>query len=198
MWRFLDLFFSSIGLLLLSPLFLLCAFLILVDDGAPVFYKQERIGRFGHPFRLIKFRTMYKDAYKRGLITVGGRDSRITQSGYWLRKLKLDELPQLLNVLKGDMSIVGPRPEVEKYVELYPAEYNYLLTVRPGISSPASIAFSNENELLSQAADPEEHYRKVILPKKIELDRRCVEKRGVVEYISVIMGTLVKVVSGNK
>ena len=142
MWRLIDLVAATVGVIVLSPLYVVGFLMVVLDDGFPVFFQQERLGKGGNVFRLLKFRTMYRDAHKRGLITVGGRDPRVTCSGYFLRKSKMDELPQLFNVIKGDMSLVGPRPEVQKYVDLYPEDFNYLLKVRPGMTSPASIAFS--------------------------------------------------------
>lgn len=199
MWRLIDFTASLLGIAILSPLFLFGAILVILDDGWPVFFRQERLGKGGKFFRLLKFRTMYRDAHKRGgLITVGGRDPRVTRSGYILRKTKIDELPQLFNVLVGDMSLVGPRPEVSKYVDLYPNDYAYLLQVPPGITSPASLAFSNENDILSSVSNPEQHYCDVVLPAKIELDKQCVSDRSLRNYFKVIMQTLVKVVSGNK
>jgi lipopolysaccharide/colanic/teichoic acid biosynthesis glycosyltransferase len=135
---------------------------------------------------------------KKGLITIGGNDTRVTQSGIYLRKFKLDEIPQLFNVLIGDMSLVGPRPEVSKYVSIYESEYSYLLKVRPGITSPASLHFSNENELLSEVDNPTEYYEKAILPQKIDLDKSCVNDRGVRNYFSIIFETINKLIGGNK
>ncbi len=198
MWRLIDLLAALVGVVLLSPLYLLGFLMVVLDDGFPVFFRQDRLGKNGRIFRLLKFRTMYQDAHKRGLITVGGRDPRITRSGYFLRKSKMDELPQLFNVINGDMSLVGPRPEVQKYVDIYPEDFAYLLKVRPGMTSPASIAFSNENEILSAQENPEQYYREVVLPEKIELDKSCVNDRSLGKYFSVIFKTLGKVVAGNK
>ena len=198
MWRLIDLVAATVGVIVLSPLYVVGFLMVVLDDGFPVFFQQERLGKGGNVFRLLKFRTMYRDAHKRGLITVGGRDPRVTCSGYYLRKSKMDELPQLFNVIKGDMSLVGPRPEVQKYVDLYPEDFNYLLKVRPGMTSPASIAFSNENEILSAQDKPEQYYREVVLPEKIALDKSCVSNRSLGHYFSVIFQTLGKVASGNK
>ena len=145
MKRIFDVTASGLGLLLLSPLFLIVAIWIRLDSPGPVFYRQTRVGRYNKDFRLLKFRSMRVGSDKKGLITVGGRDPRVTRSGYWIRKYKLDELPQLINVFKGDMSLVGPRPEVRKYVDLYTTEQLHVLDVRPGITDMASIRYRNEN-----------------------------------------------------
>ncbi len=196
--RSLDILLSLVSLIVLSPIFLIALILILIDSGSPIFYKQKRVGKSARLFNLIKFRTMYLHSDRKGLITVGGRDPRVTKSGVLLRKLKLDEFPQLFNVLLGDMSIVGPRPEVQKYVNLYPKDYEYLLSVRPGITSPASLKYSNENEILERQNDPEYHYRTVILPAKIELDKKCIENRHVFFYFKIILLTIRKVFTGNR
>ena len=164
MIRFFDILLSSIGLILLSPLLLLIYILIRIESRGPGFYSQKRIGKDGVPFRLYKFRSMRIGSDKGHLITVGKRDSRITKMGYVIRKYKIDELPQLWNVLIGDMSLVGPRPEVERYVRLYTPEQKIVLSVKPGITDYASIAFSDENVLLGQAEDPEEMYINEIMP----------------------------------
>ena len=198
MWRFFDFIAALLGIVILSPLLLLGILMVLIDSGSPVFFRQERYGRGGEVFSLLKFRTMHLDAHKRGLITVGGRDPRVTRSGYFLRKSKMDELPQLINVIMGDMSLVGPRPEVARYVQLYPEDYEYLLQIRPGITSPASLVFSNENEILSTQSDPETYYREVILPAKINLDKSCVSDRRLKNYFLLIFNTIRKILSGNK
>ena len=155
MTRFFDLLFSFLGLIVLSPFFLLMALLIAADSRGGVFYCQTRVGKNGKDFRLYKFRTMASGSDKKGLITVGAKDARITKVGYFLRKYKLDELPQLINVLKGEMSLVGPRPEVRKYVEMYTPEQRRVLSVRPGISDYASIEYVDENRILGEAEDPD-------------------------------------------
>lgn len=197
-WRFLDIFFTLLGIIVLSPLLLIASLGVLAGDGFPVFYRQIRMGRDSAEFKLLKFRTMLQNSDKKGLITVGGRDPRVTKPGYILRKFKLDELPQLFNVLLGQMSLVGPRPEVKRYVSLYPEKYKELLKVRPGITSPASLAFSNENEILEQQSDPETYYREVILPEKIRLDLPCAYNRSAQYYLKVIFQTLGKIILGNK
>ena len=194
MIRFFDILLSSIGLILLSPLLLLVYVLVRTESKGPGFYSQKRIGKDGVPFRLYKFRSMRRGSDKGHLITVGGRDSRITKVGYYIRKYKIDELPQLWNVLIGDMSLVGPRPEVERYVRLYTPEQRIVLSVKPGITDYASIAFSNENELLGQAKDPEEMYINEIMPKKIEYNLNFINNRTLVEYFKIIFMTLCKII----
>lgn len=189
MKRLFDIVASAIGLLLLSPLFLILAVWIKCDSRGPVFYKQKRVGRGNKDFDLYKFRSMRVGADKLGLITVGGRDPRITRSGYFIRKYKLDEFPQLINVLKGDMSIVGPRPEVRKYVDLYTPEQQEVLRVRPGITDPASIRYRNENELLAQVEDPERYYREVIMPDKLRLNLEYVHTMSFWNDIRFIFST---------
>lgn len=170
MKRLLDITASGIGLLLLSPIFLVLAIWIKLDSQGPVFYRQVRVGRGNRDFRIFKFRSMRVGSDKGSLITVGGRDSRITRSGYFIRKYKFDELPQLINVFIGDMSLVGPRPEVRRYVDLYNQEQLHVLNVKPGITDPASIKYRNENELLEQADYPEQYYIDVIMPDKLRLN----------------------------
>ena len=154
MKRLFDILSSGIGLVVLSPLFAVLAIWIKADSRGPVFYRQVRVGRGNKDFRLYKFRSMRPDSDKLGLITVGGHDPRVTRSGYYIRKYKLDELPQLINVFVGDMSIVGPRPEVRKYVDMYTPGQMRVLSVRPGITSLASIRYRNENEILAASDDP--------------------------------------------
>ena len=156
--------------MILSPVFLVVAGWIKLDSRGPVFYRQVRVGRHNKDFRLLKFRSMEVGADKKGLITVGGHDPRVTRSGYFIRKYKLDELPQLINVFCGDMSLVGPRPEVRKYVDMYTPEQLHVLDVRPGITDLASIRYRNENELLAQAADPDRYYIDVIMQDKLRIN----------------------------
>ena len=193
MIRFFDILLSSIGLILLSPLLLLIYILIRIESRGPGFYSQKRIGKDGVPFRLYKFRSMRIGPDKGHLITVGKRDSRITKMGYVIRKYKIDELPQLWNVLIGDMSLVGPRPEVERYVRLYTPEQRIVLSVKPGITDYASIAFSDENVLLGQAEDPEEMYINEIMPKKIEYNFHFINNRTLGEYFKIIFMTFGKI-----
>lgn len=166
--RALDLVVALLGLLLLAPLFAALALWIKFDSEGPVFYRQQRVGRGGVPFQIHKFRTMAADADARGLLLTVGDDERITPSGRWLRRARLDELPQLWDVLRGAMSLVGPRPEVPRYVALYPADLRaQVLAVRPGITDPSSLEFLDEASLLAAAADPEREYVEVILPRKL-------------------------------
>lgn len=189
MKRLLDIVISFLGLVFLSPLFILIVIIMKANSKGGIIYKQLRVGINNKDFRIFKFRTMYLDSDKLGLLTVGGRDPRVTKAGYYLRKFKLDELPQLFNVLIGDMSLVGPRPEVRKYVELYNEEQMLVLNVRPGITDMASIAFRNENELLSQQEDPDSYYIDVIMPKKIQINLEYLKGRNLIKDIGVIVKT---------
>lgn len=169
MKRLFDILSSGCGLIILSPLFLIIAVWIKLDSKGPVFYRQVRVGRGNKDFRIFKFRSMRVGSDKGSLVTIGGHDPRVTRSGYFIRKYKLDELPQLINVFKGDMSIVGPRPEVRHYVNYWTKEQMHVLDVRPGITDPASIKFRNENELMEIAENPEDYYINVIMQEKIKL-----------------------------
>ncbi|NMD10703.1 MAG: sugar transferase [Acidobacteria bacterium] len=175
MKRAFDLGASGLGLLLLSPVFLLVAVLIFLADGRPVLFRQTRIGRAGRPFSLFKFRTMIPASEGEGGGFEPGDSRRVTSFGRFLRKTKIDEWPQLFNVLKGDMSMVGPRPEVSKWVAAYPRRWAVVHRVKPGITDPASIIYRNEEELLAAAADPEAVYRNEILPRKLDLYERYAE-----------------------
>lgn len=169
MKRLFDVIASGCGLLVLSPILIIVAIWIKLDSEGPVFYRQVRVGRYNKDFRIFKFRSMRIGSDKGSLVTIGGRDPRITRSGYFIRKFKIDELPQLFNVFIGDMSLVGPRPEVRHYVDYWTSEQMRVLDVRPGITDPASIRFRNENELLAKAEDPEKYYIDVIMQEKIKL-----------------------------
>ena len=169
MKRIFDIVASGCGLLVLSPVFLVMAIWIKLDSEGRVFYRQVRVGRHNKDFRIFKFRSMRVGADKGSLVTIGGRDPRITRSGYFIRKYKLDEFPQLINVFLGEMSFVGPRPEVRHYVNYWTPEQMHVLDVRPGITDPASIKFRNENELMEKAEDPEDYYINVIMQEKIKL-----------------------------
>ena len=169
MKRLFDIIASGLGLLFLCPLFLVLAIWIKLDSKGPVFYRQVRVGKDNKDFRIFKFRSMRVGSDKGSLVTIGGRDPRVTRSGYYIRKFKLDELPQLINVFVGDMSLVGPRPEVRHYVDYWTEEQLHVLDVRPGITDPASIKFRNENELMEQAEDPENYYINVIMQEKLKL-----------------------------
>ena len=192
--RFFDFILSLVGLVVLAPIFTILAIWIKIDSKGPVFYKQVRVGQNGIDFGLFKFRSMVVDADKKGLITVGGRDPRITRSGYFIRKYKLDELPQLINVLLGDMSLVGPRPEVRKYVELYTDEQQRVLSVKPGITDYASIEYMDENEILGKSSDPEKTYIEEIMPEKIKYNMKYIQNKNVSEYFKIIFLTLLKIV----
>ena len=194
MIRFFDFILSLVGIVVLAPIFIVLAIWIKIDSKGPVFYKQVRVGQNGIDFGLFKFRSMVVDADKKGLITVGGRDPRITRSGYFIRKYKLDELPQLINVLVGDMSLVGPRPEVRKYVELYTDEQQKVLSVKPGITDYASIEYMDENEILGKSNDPEKTYIEEIMPEKIKYNMKYIQNKNVSEYFKIIFLTLLKIV----
>jgi lipopolysaccharide/colanic/teichoic acid biosynthesis glycosyltransferase len=169
--------------------------LIKIDSRGPGFYLQERIGRHGKIFRLFKFRTMRVNADRLQAITVGARDPRITTFGYFLRKFKVDELPQLINVLKGEMSLVGPRPELKKFVDLYSTEQRQVLSVRPGITDPASIKFRNENELLEGRENPIQYYTEVIMPQKLQMNLDYIRKRSVGYDVKLIFFTIFSIFS---
>ncbi len=189
MKRLFDIVASGLGLLVLSPLFLILAIWIKLDSKGPVFYRQVRVGKDNKDFRIFKFRSMRVGSDKGSLVTIGGRDPRITRSGYIIRKLKLDELPQLINVFVGDMSLVGPRPEVRHYVDYWTPEQMHVLDVRPGITDPASIRFRNENELMEKAENPEEYYINVIMQEKLKLYLDYVEHRSFFGDIGLIFKT---------
>lgn len=193
--RVLDFTASLLGVLILWPFFLIIAVLIKAEDGGPVFFRQVRVGKGGKHFRIWKFRTMVVDAeHKGGLITVG-RDPRVTKVGYWLRKAKLDELPQLFNVLRGEMSLVGPRPEVPRYVGFYSEEQRRVLELKPGITDPASILYRNENDLLDGVPDPEKVYVEQIMPDKIRLNLEYAARASFWSDLGVILRTLVRIFS---
>jgi len=191
--RLFDILVSAIGLLVLWPAFLVIAALIKLEDGGPVFYRQERIGYKGRRFKMWKFRTMVVNAEKLGKSLTIGKDPRITRVGYWLRKYKLDELPQLLNVLSGEMSLVGPRPEVPQYVALYSPDQRRVLDLVPGITDPASIRFANEAELLAEATDPEKFYIDHVMPEKIRLNMEYAKRANLLSDVLVILQTLARI-----
>ncbi|KIO46700.1 MULTISPECIES: sugar transferase [Porphyromonadaceae] len=194
MIRFFDLFFSLVGLIVLFPLFIVIAVCIVLDSRGGVFFRQVRVGKNGNDFRLYKFRSMAKGADRKGLITVGENDSRVTRVGRFLRKYKLDELPQLLNVFCGDMSLVGPRPEVRKYVDLYTREQRKVLSVLPGITDYASIEYIDENRILGQASNPDKAYVELIMPDKIRYNMKYIDRRSVKEYFKIIFLTCIKII----
>lgn len=189
MKRIFDIVASGLGLLAFSPIFIILAIWIKLDSQGPIFYRQVRVGRHNKDFRIFKFRSMRIGSDKGSLVTIGGRDPRITRSGYFIRKFKFDELPQLINVFVGDMSLVGPRPEVRHYVDYWTEEQMHVLDVRPGITDPASIKFRNENELLEKAEDPEKYYIDVVMQEKIKLYLEYVEKSSFWYDIKLIFKT---------
>ena len=195
MKRVFDIVASGLGLIVLSPLFLVLAIWIKLDSKGPVFYRQVRVGYKNNDFRIFKFRSMRVGADKGSLVTIGGHDPRVTRSGYFIRKFKFDELPQLINVFLGDMSLVGPRPEVRHYVDYYTPEQMHVLYVRPGITDPASIKFRNENELMEKAEDPEKYYIEVIMQEKIKLYLEYVEKYSFLYDIGLIFKTFWVIIS---
>lgn len=194
MIRFFDIIFSIIGLVILSPLFIVLYLLIRIESKGGGFYSQERIGKNGKPFKLYKFRSMRIGSDKKGLITIGEKDNRITKTGFILRKYKLDELPQLWNVFIGDMSLVGPRPEVKKYTDLYTEEQKQVLQVRPGITDWASIKYVDENKILGESKDPDDAYVNLIMPNKIKLNMVYIQHQTLGEYFKIIFTTFKEIV----
>jgi lipopolysaccharide/colanic/teichoic acid biosynthesis glycosyltransferase len=192
--RLFDICCSFIGILVLSPFFFLISLLVGLGSRGGVFYVQQRVGKGGKDFSLFKFRTMKVGSDKKGLLTVGARDSRITGIGYFLRKYKLDELPQLFNVLFGSMSLVGPRPEVRKYVEMYTEAQRKVLSVKPGITDYASIEYVNENEVLAKSANPEETYIREVMPHKLQLNLKYIREQGLGTDLRIIFKTLGKII----
>jgi lipopolysaccharide/colanic/teichoic acid biosynthesis glycosyltransferase len=195
MIRILDIILTTLGIIILMPFFIIIGILIKLNSKGPFLYKQERVGWKGIDFQVYKFRTMYVDSDKLGLLTVGGRDPRITKVGYYLRKLKLDELPQLFNVLFGNMSLVGPRPEVRKYVELYTFEQKKILLIKPGITDWASIVYRDENIILEKSLNPEKDYIQIILPDKIKYNLIFLNNYKVLEYLKILIFTFIKIIN---
>lgn len=190
MKRLFDIVCSFFGLVFLSWLFVFVALWVGLSSRGGVFYRQRRVGRCNRDFTIYKFRSMRVNSDRQGLLTIGGRDGRITKAGVFIRKYKLDELPQLFNVLRGDMSFVGPRPEVRKYVELYTEEQKKVLTVRPGITSLSSIKYRNENEILSRSDNHEQYYIDVIMQDKLAIELDYLEQRSLLTDIKVIFQTI--------
>ena len=189
--RLFDVLAAGVGLLLLAPLLAAIALWVRLDSPGPVFFRQQRVGRHGVPFRIHKFRTMAHAPVAAGPLLTVGADARVTRAGRFLRRTKLDELPQLVDVLQGTMSLVGPRPEVPRYVALYPPELRaVVLSVRPGITDPASLLFRDEGEVLGRAADPEREYVEVLLPAKLRCSARYVERMSLAEDLRLIGRTL--------
>jgi hypothetical protein len=193
MKRLFDILMSLIGLIILLPFFFLLSVWIMLDSPGGVFYRQKRVGKNNVDFLLWKFRSMRPDSDKKGLLTVGGRDPRITRSGYFIRKYKIDELPQLINVLTGDMSLVGPRPEVRKYVDLYSKEQLKVLDVRPGITDLASLNYFEESELLAKSLDPEKTYIEEIMPAKLKLNLQYIDKANLSTDLKMIFSTVARI-----
>lgn len=193
--RLFDIFFSFIGLIILIPILIIIAFCIKLNSKGPVFYKQTRVGRYGIDFKIFKFRTMEMDADKLGLLTIGDKDPRVNKIGYILRKYKLDELPQLINVFIGDMSFVGPRPEVRKYVDLYSESDMEILNVKPGITDYASIEYRNEAELIKEGHNPEKTYIEQIMPQKIKLNKVYIKQNNIATDFKIIIKTFASILS---
>lgn len=194
--RLFDLVIALPLLILVSPVLLIIGILIKLNSKGPIFYLQQRVGLNGSDFFIYKFRTMRTGADKMGLLTVGGRDPRVTSVGYFLRKYKLDEIPQLINVVNGTMSLVGPRPEVRKYVQLYNVEQRKVLNVKPGITDYASIEYADENNLLATSPNPERTYIEEIMPAKLNLNMKYIEEQGVITDIKIIFSTIARIILG--
>ena len=193
--RIFDIIFSFFGLIILSPFLFLVSLFIALEGKGGVFFIHKRVGRNNKDFSLIKFRTMKVHSEHKGLLTIGQRDPRVTRMGYFLRKYKIDEFPQLINVIKGDMSIVGPRPEVRKYVELYTPDQSLVLSVRPGITGLASLEYVHENKILGESDNPEETYLKEMMPRKLELNLEYVKTTNFRSDLRLILKTFRKVYS---
>ncbi|WEK21281.1 MAG: sugar transferase [Candidatus Pedobacter colombiensis] len=196
--RIFDFMVSLIGIMLLMPILLIISLLIWMDSKGDIFYKQTRVGLNKVDFKLLKFRTMFCGAESSGLLTIGDHDKRITRIGFWLRKYKIDELPQLFNILKGDMSFVGPRPEVNKYVELYDSIQQRVLSVKPGITDWASIQFVNEPQLLASSKNPEVFYIENIIPYKIMQNLKYIDHNNLWIDIKIILLTIKSIVLKHK
>lgn len=192
--RIFDIACSFLGIILLSPLLFVIYLAVALSSKGGGLYKQLRIGKDGKEFYLFKFRTMFLNSDSKGLLTVGGRDPRITSVGYFLRKYKMDELPQLFNVLFGDMSLVGPRPEVKKYVDLYTPHQREVLKVRPGITDYASLEYFEENDVLAAASDPEATYINEVMPKKLQLNEKYIKEAGLITDLKIILRTIIRIV----
>jgi lipopolysaccharide/colanic/teichoic acid biosynthesis glycosyltransferase len=195
MIRFFDILLSLSAIIISSPIFLLLFIWIKIDSKGPAFYRQSRVGKDGVDFQLIKFRSMYVDSHNHGLLTVGNSDPRVTRAGLFIRRYKLDELPQFINVFLGSMSIVGPRPEVRKYVNLYTPEQIKVISVKPGLTDYASIHFIDENEVLSKSQHPEVTYIEQILPSKIKMNMLYINNRNLRHYFRIILLTIKKILS---
>ena len=192
--RGIDILFSLIGLICLFPFFIFISFFIFITSKGGVFFVQLRVGKNNKDFKLYKFRTMFLNSDNKGLLTVGNNDKRITKLGYYLRKNKLDELPQLINVLNGTMSLVGPRPEVRKYVNLYNSEQKSILEIKPGITDLASIMYYNENEILANSGNPEQTYINEIMPIKLEINKKYINEMSLLTDLKIIFKTFMKLI----
>lgn len=192
--RCFDILSSLLVLVVLSPFFLMLCLAIVIDSRGGIFFTQKRVGKNNRDFKLYKFRSMVSNAEKSGQLTVGTNDRRITKVGAFIRKYKLDEFPQLINIIKGDMSIVGPRPEVRKYVDLYNEEQKKVLSVRPGLTDYASLEYINENEILGKASDPEKVYIDEIMPAKLQLNLRYIQEQGLMTDLKIIFRTIGKII----
>lgn len=193
--RLFDILSSFFVLIHIWPFMLIIAMLVVFSGRGGVFFTQQRVGRNEKEFKLYKFRTMRLDSEQKGQLTVGGDDPRITKAGRFLRRFKLDELPQLLNVLAGSMSVVGPRPEVSKYTNMYTPEQKKVLSVRPGLTDYASIEYIDENDLLGQSQDPEKTYIDEVMPAKLKLNLKYIEEQGFLTDLKIIFKTLGKIIS---
>lgn len=193
MKRLFDILSSLFFLVILSPVLVFIAIWILIDSKGGIFFGQVRVGRYKQDFKMYKFRTMRPGSDAKGLLTVGERDPRVTNAGHWLRKTKLDELPQLINILIGQMSVVGPRPEVRKYVDLYTAEQMKVLDVRPGLTDYASLEYINESEILGNSPDPEKTYIETIMPAKLELNLLYITEQSFGRDLKIIFKTISKI-----
>lgn len=193
--RIFDIIASGIGLIILSPLFLILSIMIKIDSSGPIFYKQARVGKNNKDFFLYKFRSMYVDKEQSSLLTIGERDPRVTRLGYYIRKYKLDELPQLINVFKGEMSLVGPRPQVRKYVNLYTPEQMRVLDILPGITDYASIRYRNESALLGEKSDPEKYYIEVVMQDKLRINLQYLENNNLFNDIILILCTFKAIIN---
>jgi len=193
--RAFDILLSVIALIVLSPLLLIISMFVLFSSRGGILFMQTRVGKKGKDFTLLKFRTMEKDSDKKGLLTIGKSDNRITKPGRWLRKYKLDELPQLFNILTGNMSFVGPRPEVRKYVNLYSPDQMKVLSVKPGLTDYASLEYLNESEILNSFSDPEKAYINQIMPDKLVLNLRYIEEQGFLNDLKIMVRTVRQIIS---
>ena len=193
--HFFDIIFSIAGLIILFPLFLIISIWILMDSKGCVFFFQTRVGKNNKDFQMIKFRTMFSNSENKGLLTIGNTDIRITKTGKWLRKYKVDEFPQLMNILKGEMSFVGPRPEVRKYVDLYNHTQMKVLSVKPGLTDYASLEYINENEILERYDDPEKVYIEKIMPEKLTLNIKYINEKGFFTDLKIMLKTIRKIFS---